>query len=307
MEGDDPASIDGERFASVLVGTPSGRSAWQYLPLVGDVPLKRTNVVSVLYDATAEGFLDEWRTRADTLPADLELVAVGTPSRSTVSHAGTASPSPGVATAVADYDDFEGVTEAVRDALTPRETREQTLLYVDSLDVLFDAVDLRSAVQFVGNLTDLLARVGARGLFEVPLGSDALAAARPRFDATVEVGLNEHGPTGDADERPPEPSVDTVFDVLRKPARRIVLESLLRADGPVDARRLAERVVERTGDDGPEDRRRAYVSLRHAHLPRLEEAEFVSYDVDAGTVEALDAASTTRPYLSLAIPDSRTP
>ena len=86
----------------------------------------------------------------------------------------------------------------------------------------------------------------------------------------------------------------TIFDVLAHTHRRVVL-SRLRADGPCELASLAD-AVSRREDGTPVERLR--VSLRHRHLPKLEDAEFVR--CDAGCVVPTERCAVLDPYLALA-------
>lgn len=105
-------------------------------------------------------------------------------------------------------------------------------------------------------------------------------------------------------------SLDALFDALADPRRRAALSVLADASGPTSTTALARAVAAR--EDGrrpqtvPADRVEAVrVSLIHAHLPRLADADLVTYDPDASVVaydghpdlreQWLDAGARTGP------------
>ncbi|WP_433631407.1 DUF7344 domain-containing protein [Halomicrococcus sp. NG-SE-24] len=88
-------------------------------------------------------------------------------------------------------------------------------------------------------------------------------------------------------------SPTTIFDVLAHAHRRVVL-ARLRADGPCEFAALTDAVA-RHEDETPVERLR--VSLRHHHLPKLEDSEFVR--CDAGRVVPTERCAAVDPYLAL--------
>lgn len=91
------------------------------------------------------------------------------------------------------------------------------------------------------------------------------------------------------DQPTPEDSLDELYDVLSNGRRRFVLRYLRDRTDPVPSGRLAALLAsrERSGADGDEaDVRRVEVSLRHVHLPRLDDAGLVVYDHERGVVAA---------------------
>ena len=96
---------------------------------------------------------------------------------------------------------------------------------------------------------------------------------------------------------------DAVFDILSSPRRRYVLYYLKREDGPIQLTKLAEEVAAWENDTTVEEltsqqRKRVYVSLYQTHIPKLDDANIVSYDEDEGTVSLADGADTVETYLS---------
>jgi DNA-binding transcriptional ArsR family regulator len=72
--------------------------------------------------------------------------------------------------------------------------------------------------------------------------------------------------------------VDTLFDLLRDPARRLVL-TRLQEDGRTSVERLLQ---DRRGRG--EDWRTFEIGLHHVHLPRLERTGLIEYDERSGEI-----------------------
>ncbi|RBI63642.1 hypothetical protein DMJ13_03680 [halophilic archaeon] len=84
-------------------------------------------------------------------------------------------------------------------------------------------------------------------------------------------------------------SLDTIFDLLSEERRRYVLYYLKEQDGPVSVTELTEAVADREKASSPEDvpdetLERIDVSLRHNHVPKTTDAEFVEYDRADGVI-----------------------
>lgn len=83
--------------------------------------------------------------------------------------------------------------------------------------------------------------------------------------------------------------IDTMMDALGSPERRVVLLSLL-ATGTGDRMAFVEEHL-----DGDHVR----TALYHTHLPRLEQAGYITYDHDAGTIEMGSKFPEVEPLLQL--------
>ncbi|MFC4437501.1 MULTISPECIES: DUF7344 domain-containing protein [Natrialbaceae] len=86
-------------------------------------------------------------------------------------------------------------------------------------------------------------------------------------------------------------ALDTVFELLRdERRRRYVLYYLNDRDGPVSVRELVT-VIDEWEDDpaGRHDSLDTFeeimVELKHVHLPRSSEVEFIQYDPDQGLIQ----------------------
>ena len=81
-------------------------------------------------------------------------------------------------------------------------------------------------------------------------------------------------------------SLDTVFDLLRSERRRHVLYYLNERKGEVPVEELVAAVTEgeTNGSPSPGEFERVGVSLKHVHLPKAAEAEFIEYDREEGVL-----------------------
>ncbi|MFC4549530.1 MULTISPECIES: DUF7344 domain-containing protein [Halorussus] len=99
-----------------------------------------------------------------------------------------------------------------------------------------------------------------------------------------------------------ELSQDEVFEVLKSPRRRYALYYLRREGGEADLSDLTEQVAAWENETTPaalstEQRKRVYISLYQTHLPKLDEANIVEYDRDAGVVRLGSRSSDLDIYL----------
>ena len=99
-----------------------------------------------------------------------------------------------------------------------------------------------------------------------------------------------------------EQSKDCIFFVLSNYRRRFVLRYLKGTAGPVSLRTLSEELAAWENDIEPGQttsvqRKRAYVSLRQTHLPKLHELGVISYDVRRGIAELGEGMDDIEPFL----------
>lgn len=98
-------------------------------------------------------------------------------------------------------------------------------------------------------------------------------------------------------------SVNTIFETLTNPGRRYVLTYLLQSEGFVTVSELVDYVTTRT-DSSMTDRgfrRKVTVELSHTHLPKLEEAGFIKYNMERQLVTPTELTRLTEPYLRIAL------
>jgi hypothetical protein len=97
-------------------------------------------------------------------------------------------------------------------------------------------------------------------------------------------------------------SESDIHDVLRNDRRRMVLERLGEADGPVTTRALSEAIAAReTGEQPPPRnvRQSVYISLQQTHLPKLAELDIVAYDEHSKEVRPADNARDVGVYMEV--------
>lgn len=107
-------------------------------------------------------------------------------------------------------------------------------------------------------------------------------------------------------------SQDTAFDLLSNARRRLALQYLQEASGPVSIGELATHVAAMENDIPVDDvdsqqRKRTYVSLYQTHVPKLAKAGAVDYDSEEGIVELNGDARMITSYLSPSQPDQDWP
>lgn len=95
---------------------------------------------------------------------------------------------------------------------------------------------------------------------------------------------------------------DTVFDILSNGRNRCILRCLRARDGPMALADLADEVAALENGTSPvgtseEDAKDVYVSLYHAEIPRLADAEIVEYDRTQETVTLTENAAELYPFL----------
>lgn len=84
-------------------------------------------------------------------------------------------------------------------------------------------------------------------------------------------------------------TLDTVFDLFSKERRRYVLYYLDQQGGSVSVEEVIEQVAdwetENSHKDIPDEKfDRIELSLRHTHLPKTAEVDFIEYLPDEGTI-----------------------
>ncbi|MFB6105957.1 MAG: hypothetical protein ABEJ70_03195 [Halobacteriaceae archaeon] len=100
-------------------------------------------------------------------------------------------------------------------------------------------------------------------------------------------------------------SLDETFALLIHPRRRAVLWYLRDHEGSATLGDLAEHIA--AAENGVDvdalsatQRKRVYIALYQAHLPKMAKRGVVAYDQPRGVVELLPAADHLFPYLALA-------
>ena len=107
-----------------------------------------------------------------------------------------------------------------------------------------------------------------------------------------------------ADVNAPEPlSTNDIHSLLKNQRRRYVLTYLRDSDEPVRLRDVAEQIAAWENDKElkaitSSERKRAYVGLYQCHLPKMDDADVVSFDQNRGDIEIGPNADQLMPYLT---------
>jgi hypothetical protein len=113
------------------------------------------------------------------------------------------------------------------------------------------------------------------------------------------------GPTPDRSRRAPGGvSVSTLFEVLGNERRRHAIQVLRDREEPVTLSALSEAVAARENDRAPEEltrdqRKRTYTALQQTHLPKMDDADVLTFDKAAGEVRPGDAIVEYTLYLDV--------
>lgn len=102
----------------------------------------------------------------------------------------------------------------------------------------------------------------------------------------------------------PDLPADTLFTVLANPRRRIVIQYVLHMDEAVPKAAVIDRVAAwetqtPVADLSSDARKRAAVSLRHTHLPKLIDAGVVEYNEEEALLTLGPNAAAVEPHLAL--------
>lgn len=100
-----------------------------------------------------------------------------------------------------------------------------------------------------------------------------------------------------------EKTKDEVYFALSNYRRRFVLDHLAEHERPCQLRELVEALAAWENSIDPVmtssvQRKRAYVSLRQTHLPKLDELDLVDFDAGRGTVAIGERFDLTVPHLN---------
>ncbi|WP_458188850.1 DUF7344 domain-containing protein [Haladaptatus sp. NG-WS-4] len=106
-------------------------------------------------------------------------------------------------------------------------------------------------------------------------------------------------------------SRDVVFQVLSNQRRRYTLYYLRRHESPIEIGELATQIAAWENGVTAEEvtskqRKRVYNTLQQAHLPKLDETDFIEYEPSHGNITLTERAEILDVYLKLS-PDSDLP
>ncbi len=105
-------------------------------------------------------------------------------------------------------------------------------------------------------------------------------------------------------ESKPRLSQDVAFEMLSCRRRRYVIHCLKQTSGRIELRKLVTQVAAWENGVSTEavtydQRMRVYTALRQSHLPKLDDADIVSFDDREGTVALTDAAAKLDVYIDV--------
>ncbi|WP_449271866.1 DUF7504 family protein [Halostella pelagica] len=261
----------------------------------GHRPTER-NVVAVTCDLSAERFVDRWSDYVGAPPLTCGIVDVGERTRPTVSGV-----DPDQVRTVSDPGNLQHLHDAVEAHLNELPDADRTVVYLDTVNALLDHVPIPSVTGFLDRLTSSLSALGAVSCASFETGKRGERMIRPvteTFGTVFELGRLGRSlePTDD------QLSSDDVFDVLSSRSQRLVLRSLLRAEGTLHVRELAQRIAAAQTTEQP-DIEQIVTRLHHIDLPKLRETGLVA--VEDRVVSATEVVTEVEPYLALAHPDER--
>ena len=126
-----------------------------------------TNLLVVSYRDDPDAWLQQWRTRAGSLPAELGFVRVGETTRSAAATGGpTARGTLPMVDGVSDPTDLTGLGICVSEYLEAwAGNGNRTVIWFDSLTTLLQFVDLDRAYRFLHVLSGRVKSVDGRGYY----------------------------------------------------------------------------------------------------------------------------------------------
>ncbi|WP_162994016.1 DUF7504 family protein [Halalkalicoccus subterraneus] len=166
-------------------------------------------------------------------------------------------------------------------------TTGRTLVCVHPLETLLARNDTETVFRFLHVLTGRVTGTNATGRFSLdPTAVDERTARtlEPMFDSISSV---------ESDDPVRGPSPDVVFDVLRASRRRYVLHFLSDRESTT----VSALVAWLARHESESETNRIELSLRHTHLPKLENTGLIA--VEGSRIEKRPAVSALDPYLDL--------
>lgn len=261
--------------------------------------LDRSNLLLVVYGHGPATVRDDWFDHVDETPTRLGVVGVGVPDRETDGEAVSREGSD-VLTVVRDPADVSDLGVAISLYLQDWATDDTpTVLAFHSLTSMLDHVGAETTFRFLHVLNHRLANTGTSGQFYLdPSAVDepTVGTLRPVFETVIE----RERPTAES------LSPDVAFGLVEAARRRYVLYHLFESGLETSIETLVAAVARREGTD---DHDRVETSLRHAHLPKMEEAGLVS--LGRKRIAVRGSLAAIEPYLSPAVehdlPDEESP
>ncbi|WP_336344419.1 DUF7504 family protein [Halalkalicoccus ordinarius] len=276
--------------SSTLVLSPASTTLdglWEGTRRLED--LGSSNVLLVVYGESPGAIRDAWRDRIDEIPTRLGVIGVGVADRD---DAGDSVSSEGsdVLSAVRDPADASDLGITISLYLQDWATDDApTVFGFHSLTAMLDHVDVETTFRFLHVLGRRLAdtETGSRFYLDPRAVSErTVRTLRPVFNDVVEWDPPATGSL----------TPDAAYDAIGARRRRYALYHLFENRGGERVETLAAAVARR---EGVLDSERVEKSLRHAHLPKLEDVGLVS--LDSERVVPQGAFAEIEPYLVPAV------
>lgn len=182
--------LDGAANVLVLSATMSDDHAGGCLDLVVPDEIEQARVLAVSYTRSPDEWLEVWRDRIGSMPADVVVVTVGAGNRSTTQAAASAVTTIGDIRirSIESPEDLTGLGIAMGEQFDEWDDDAPIVLCYDSLTVLLQFVELQRAFRFLHVLTGRVAAAGAQAHYHLdPATVDEreLATLTSLFNATV--------------------------------------------------------------------------------------------------------------------------
>lgn len=99
-----------------------------------------------------------------------------------------------------------------------------------------------------------------------------------------------------------ELNLDDIFELLKNPRRRTVIDYLKDNDGEATLSEVAEHIAALENGITVEElsshqRKRVYIGLYQCHLPKMDKLGVIDYDKNRGTIEIQDSVEQLEPFL----------
>ncbi|USZ68352.1 helix-turn-helix domain-containing protein [Halorussus salilacus] len=241
--------------------TPTGNRACLEL-LASTTPPEQANVAAITYTPPPETWIADWRTRVETLPAELAFIHANKIQTASEEE----SLPEGVSVARVDPNQPMDIIAPLSEQLTRWEGNgNETVVSVQTLSVLLEYVDFDTAFRYLHILTHRVQAAGAIGFYHMDPDihdEETVNTLKSLFDAVVEVSADgeewsvsetygdrtatsDHAQTHDTDVSVPD-SEEGLFTSLRNS-----LSGLFSGGDAGDGAPTAVGSPERAGNDSP--------------------------------------------------------
>lgn len=169
--------------------TPTGNRACLEL-LASTTPPEQANVAAITYTPPPETWIADWRTRVETLPAELAFIHAN--KIQTASEEGSLPE--GVSVARVDPNQPMDIIAPLSEQLTRWEGNDnETVVSVQTLSILLEYVDFDTAFRYLHILTHRVQAAGAIGFYHMDPDihdEETVNTLKSLFDAVVEVSAD---------------------------------------------------------------------------------------------------------------------